>query len=418
MAFSVLLLGAGSTYAAQNPEQIYAAKDAVVSIDNIYLVNKDLDAYTPTVHITGVTEDSEAFYVTYDLSTIALDDAVWRDVIETRSLKVHKDSLLDQRDLGAFVTVQLSQIIDRELVQLQKTQVFEKKQVSQKQVVTTHTGLVGMFMDEKTETLPAYTPIETPLPKPKPQQPKPKTPPEDSIVEDDDPEDVDEDTSDSSPKINLLGSKTVQVSLGEAYSDLGVHVTDREDGSLSATVAVDGVVVNKVTLDTSATTTYTITYTAVDSSGNTASADRKVVVGDVIDTTPSGGGGGGSSAPTTPASSSATSTQSGSGGGGSGSGSASSTPKDTSTTTSPQNPPATPPATTTPATDPPPPATTPAPDTSTPEDGDDEEASEPAADEPEADTEDGTEEPETAPDPEPEPETESAPEPELAPAGE
>lgn len=315
IALSFVLLGAGSTYAMQNPERLYSAEDRVVSIDNTYLVDKDLETYSPTVRIANVTEDADAYYVAYELSTIALVDSVWQDTTKIQTLMVYKDDLKDERDLGAYVTRQLSHTIARELAQLQKTQTFEKKQISQKQVATTHAGLVGMFMDDKTETIPPYTPpdpkpIPAPAPAPKPNvetgEEKQKEQPENNVQEQTTTENEAESTAGTestpanhAPEIQLLGDATIYVAIGATYTDLGVHATDKEDKDVPTTVAVNGTLVEKVQLDTATSATYTITYTATDSDGASTSLNRTVVVGEESvengsKSEPSSGGSGGS----------------------------------------------------------------------------------------------------------------------------
>jgi hypothetical protein len=79
-----------------------------------------------------------------------------------------------------------------------------------------------------------------------------------------------------SPVITLVGDAEMTLNLGgEAYVEQGVTVTDNSGESI--TPVITG------TVDTNTVGTYTITYTATDSSGNTASIQRVVV----IDTVPS-----------------------------------------------------------------------------------------------------------------------------------
>jgi hypothetical protein len=73
----------------------------------------------------------------------------------------------------------------------------------------------------------------------------------------------------TAPLISVIGSDT-SVSWGSGYSDEGATATDPEEG----TVAV--VTVNPV--DTSTPGVYTVTYSATDSSGNSAQATRTVTV--------------------------------------------------------------------------------------------------------------------------------------------
>ncbi len=287
IALGLAILGTGSTYAAQNPERIYAVESRVVAIDNTYLVSVDLDDYTPTVKIVDVSEDEDAFYVIYDLYTIALVDSVWQDMIKTRTLTVRKETLADYRDLGAFVTTQLRQVVDREHTQLQKAQLYEKSHVSQKQIATSHRGLVGMFIDDKTETLPPHTETRERIPDPPPavreaEQPKPAPEPRaekdseresvatgeqtDSVT--DTPAFVPEvgdgttksETKTVQPYLSLLGKSTVELLPGATYKDMGVVVHDVRKQSPDLYTFVDGTMVDSVTIDTSTTARYTVRY--------------------------------------------------------------------------------------------------------------------------------------------------------------
>ena len=76
------------------------------------------------------------------------------------------------------------------------------------------------------------------------------------------------------PVITLSGSSTVTVELGSTYTDAGASANDAFHGSTP--VSSSG------TVDTNTVGTYTITYTATDLDGNTATATRTV---NVVDTT-------------------------------------------------------------------------------------------------------------------------------------
>ena len=76
------------------------------------------------------------------------------------------------------------------------------------------------------------------------------------------------------PVVTLSGASTLSVELGSAFTDPGASATDLKDGALS--VSVSG------TVDTSTVGSYTLTYSATDAAGNSASATRTV---NVVDTT-------------------------------------------------------------------------------------------------------------------------------------
>ena len=75
----------------------------------------------------------------------------------------------------------------------------------------------------------------------------------------------------TAPVITINGSATVNHEQGTAYTDQGATATDAVDGTVS--VSTSGSV-------GTAAGTYTITYSATDNSGNTATATRTVIVAD------------------------------------------------------------------------------------------------------------------------------------------
>lgn len=162
IALTVLVLGGGSAFAATDPAAVYSAQQQVVSIDNTYIANKDLSTYSPQAQITGVTEDTDNYYVAYDFSTIDLVNSTWQDTTKQLTLKVSKDSLAGT-DLGLYVAEQLKQNVDAEVERLKNTQEIEKKNVTQKVVATVYGGLIGKMLSASTETIPGYTPVIAPV---------------------------------------------------------------------------------------------------------------------------------------------------------------------------------------------------------------------------------------------------------------
>jgi len=74
----------------------------------------------------------------------------------------------------------------------------------------------------------------------------------------------------AAPVITLNGDTQVRIVAGDTYSDAGAAATDETDGTV--TVEKSGQV------DTQTAGEYTITYTAADAAGNTATATRTVIV--------------------------------------------------------------------------------------------------------------------------------------------
>ncbi len=281
---SMVLLGAGSAFAATNPESIYASQQETISVDNSYIVNKDLSTYTPKVEITGVTEDEINYYVTYDFTTIDIDNYVWKDVVKKSSMTVAKDTLGQYGDLGLYVTAQLKQIIDTDKQHLAEVQEKEKQHSSLAVVATTYSGLIGKFLDSTTETLPGYVPVVTP--------PLPDNSQTAAVV--------DGESSSSggnaggsggstsggqsaTVSMQLLGNNPAIIPLGIQYSDLGVVVLDSTNPNISHEVWVDGAKKNSVVIDTSIVGVHTVEYRAVDKAGVQLLVRRIVMVGTTND---------------------------------------------------------------------------------------------------------------------------------------
>jgi hypothetical protein len=80
-------------------------------------------------------------------------------------------------------------------------------------------------------------------------------------------------SADSTPPVlTLLGSPTVTLQAGDAYTDAGASAMDDVDGDITARIATDNPV------DTSRAGTYVVTYSVSDLAGNSASIARTVIV--------------------------------------------------------------------------------------------------------------------------------------------
>ncbi|RME30264.1 DUF5011 domain-containing protein, partial [Candidatus Parcubacteria bacterium] len=90
-----------------------------------------------------------------------------------------------------------------------------------------------------------------------------------------------EDAPDTTPPtITILGNNPARIPVGTAYTDLGVLVTDDRAPNIGYTIFVDGRQAQTASIDTSAPGAHTIRYEATDQAGNTASAERVVIVYD------------------------------------------------------------------------------------------------------------------------------------------
>lgn len=275
VALSIVLLGAGGAFAATNPEALYSTEQRVLSIDNTYIVNKDLAAFSPRAAITGVTEDEEFYYVAYDFSTIDLLEYVWRDVVKKEVMKVSKADLGPYRDLGLYVMEQLKQKLDRESEYLKEVQSIEKRNVSQKMVATAYGGLVGKLLDETTETLPGYTPVVVPPPEPDLALSGSQGSGEGTAGTQ-----QQQALQNGKPVIQILGDNPANVAMGALYVDLGAVVSDDKDGTIALHVFVGGIEVPSVQVNTTITGETFIVYHATDSDGNVSEVLRRVVVYD------------------------------------------------------------------------------------------------------------------------------------------
>ena len=69
----------------------------------------------------------------------------------------------------------------------------------------------------------------------------------------------------TAPVITLIGSSTINLNLGDTYTELGATASDNIDGDLTSSIVIGGDVVDGNTANT-----YLVTYNVSDSSGNAA----------------------------------------------------------------------------------------------------------------------------------------------------
>jgi hypothetical protein len=275
IALAILVLGAGSTFAAVDPDAIYSSDQQVVSVDNSYIVNKDLASYSPQARIISVTEDTDNYYIAYQFYTIDLENGAWRDVVKDKTMSVSKGFLGAYRDLGLYVTEQLKQNVDAELARLQATQDIEKKNVTQKVVATTYGGLIGKMLDTTTETLPGYVPVVAPPPPANDSQTASAGASSGSASA--------PQASAAQIGLQLLGNNPAVIPLRTSYSDLGAVLIDPLHQNVGIHVFQNGVEVSAPTVDTSTTSVAAIEYRATDHNGTTVVVRRIVLIGGAAD---------------------------------------------------------------------------------------------------------------------------------------
>jgi hypothetical protein len=289
LTISFLLLGSGMAFAASPDvrDAVYNTTSEVVAVDNTYLVNTNLDTFSPVVQISAVTEDDTHYYVSYTLNTIDVVDGTWRDTAKTRTMNVDKAFLGDTLDLGLYVTRQLAEVVNFEIAYLREAQAIEKKQVSTKVIATAYGGLVGQMLDTRTEVLPGYIPVVTPPPETVtgtgsesqvasaagaiPPVTDPLAPTINTASESGDM---------VAPTLTVMGNNPARIQKGSSYVDLGVVVTDNVQPNITVHYFLDDREVSFINIDTSIAGTYTIRYEATDPSGNTGRAQRVVEVFD------------------------------------------------------------------------------------------------------------------------------------------
>jgi len=81
------------------------------------------------------------------------------------------------------------------------------------------------------------------------------------------------------PIITLSGSSTINLTVGDTFTDPGATATDDVDGDLTSSITSSG------TFNTTTTGTFTISYSVSDAAGNTASVDRTLIIIATADTT-------------------------------------------------------------------------------------------------------------------------------------
>ena len=76
----------------------------------------------------------------------------------------------------------------------------------------------------------------------------------------------------TNPVIKLTGSSSINLTVGDTFTDPGVTATDDVDGNITSSISISG------SVDTSTAGTYTISYNVSDAAGNAATEVQRTVI--------------------------------------------------------------------------------------------------------------------------------------------
>ena len=76
----------------------------------------------------------------------------------------------------------------------------------------------------------------------------------------------------TAPTISLTGSSTINLTVGDTFTDPGATATDNVDGDITSSITTSG------SVNTSTAGTYTISYSVSDAAGNTATVVQRTVI--------------------------------------------------------------------------------------------------------------------------------------------
>lgn len=161
LLFGVLFLGAGATFAA-SPEArgaVVSSQSVLASVDNSYLLTSTITDSTVEIFINSISENSETYFVEYQLTTIDVQDGVIQPVTKTKVFEVQKSTIIGQ-DLGLYISTELGEAHAGEVKKLKEEQSRERMNgITPKVVATKYSGLVGQFLDPDLETFSDYDPV-------------------------------------------------------------------------------------------------------------------------------------------------------------------------------------------------------------------------------------------------------------------
>ena len=76
----------------------------------------------------------------------------------------------------------------------------------------------------------------------------------------------------TAPVISLTGSSTINLTVGDTFTDPGATATDDGDGNITSSISISG------SVNTSTAGTYTLSYNVSDAAGNAATEVQRTVI--------------------------------------------------------------------------------------------------------------------------------------------
>ncbi|MCK5022246.1 MAG: DUF5011 domain-containing protein [Candidatus Pacebacteria bacterium] len=249
-------------------------------LDVSLILNTNFDTFDANLQIKEVTEDDYSFYVLYTFRSLEIKDRVWIVVLKENTLVVTKDVLGDG-DLGNYLSDELSEVVDNEMIFLKEVQEIQRNKLladvvegaKKKATASVYDSLIGKILDTSLNDFSGYIPVIVEeelavLTKEKIEEVEEPTDTESSDVT----KEIDG-VDNEAPVITIIGNNPALIQLGSSYLDLGANAIDNISGTLGVKTGGDVV-------DTTKADSYFVTYTAIDEANNTAQVTREVIIYD------------------------------------------------------------------------------------------------------------------------------------------
>ncbi|MBU4536488.1 DUF5011 domain-containing protein [Patescibacteria group bacterium] len=294
----LITLGEG---ASEDTRVVNPIKSAITKkeVDVVKILNTNFDKFDSKLQITEITEDDNNFFVSYQYLTLAVENRVWDEVIKEKNISIAKN-ILEGKDLSVYLSEELAEVIDTEIVYLKEVQEIQKikkakadklaqAEAKKRTVASAYSSLIGKVLQVDESEFGNYEPIV----KKKVDETKTvsdiviggtttttntetttttnTTTPVETVVENNTTSTGIVDNQ--APLLVVQGNNPALIQIGSSYADLGAKVTDNISEGLGINVGGDVV-------DTETKGSYFVVYSATDEAGNTATATREVIVYD------------------------------------------------------------------------------------------------------------------------------------------